>query len=110
MLTWWDAEHANLVAAVRQADQHDSPRACLLAHTLMYFFKLRGHLEDWIATNEIAVAAAERAEEPGVRTQLTYELGMPYFVLRQFETALKYQGRARSFSKQQATGTASRQS
>ncbi|MEV0698472.1 tetratricopeptide repeat protein [Saccharopolyspora sp. NPDC050389] len=95
MLTWWDTEHANLVAAVRQAAQSEPARTWQLAYTLMYFFKLRGHVEDWISSYELGLAATEQVGETSARAQLLYELGMPYFVRKQFETALIYQGQAR---------------
>ncbi|MEU6264244.1 ATP-binding protein [Saccharopolyspora shandongensis] len=95
MLSWWDTEHANLVAAVRKAAQVELyVHAWQLTYKLMYFFKLRGHTDDWISSYEVALRAARRLGDRVAEAYLFYDLGMPYFGLKQYETALHHQQRA----------------
>ncbi|GGI81622.1 hypothetical protein GCM10011581_18840 [Saccharopolyspora subtropica] len=111
MLAWWDTEHANLVAAVRQAAAtHEHQRTWQLAYSLMYFLRLRGHLDDLISSYELAIAAAGELGDDAARAQLLYELGIPYFARKQFETAAHFQEQAlglfEAAGDQYSTGTA----
>jgi len=61
-LAWFEAERTNLVAATRWAIQAGRPDvAWQLPVTLWGFFMLRKYWHDWIATNQVGLAAA-RAE------------------------------------------------
>jgi tetratricopeptide (TPR) repeat protein len=62
---WLTTEHPVLLAAIDQAaaagfDAH----AWQLAWTLTDFLDLQGHWHDWIASHEVAVAAAQRLADP----------------------------------------------
>ncbi|MCI2418684.1 tetratricopeptide repeat protein [Saccharopolyspora sp. K220] len=92
MLSWWEAEYANLVAAVRNAANVGLPvHAWQLTYKLMYLFKLRGQTDDWIASYEFALGVARGLGDRVAEAQLRYYLGMPYFGLKQYEIALHYQ-------------------
>jgi tetratricopeptide (TPR) repeat protein len=76
---WCDAEHANLVDTVLLARAAGLHRLCWqLPLALWGYFHLRGHLADWIATYESALAAAQDegdlAAQGMVRNQLAVAL------------------------------------
>ena len=83
-LRWLEAERANLLAAIEAAAERG-----LDAHTwqltvaLTVFFEQRGHADDWIASHEIALAAARRARDPIGESA----------VLSHFSWAMEYLGR-----------------
>jgi DNA-binding SARP family transcriptional activator len=61
-LGWFAAEHTGLVRAVEQAfeaDLHELTSA--LANTIAAFCEVRGHLDDWLHTHELALRAARAA-------------------------------------------------
>jgi DNA-binding SARP family transcriptional activator len=66
-LSWFEAEHTVLIATVHQAfgagfDTH----AWQLAWTLATYLNRRGHWHDWVATQRVALAAAQRlTDQPG---------------------------------------------
>jgi tetratricopeptide (TPR) repeat protein len=64
---WLDAEHPALLAAIDHAAQHGyDQHAHLLPWTLVTFLDRRGHWHDYVATQSIALAAAQRlGDEPG---------------------------------------------
>ena len=60
-LEWFDAEHSALLAAVRQACEHDlDDLAFDLAGSLEKYFDLRGMYESWRATNERVMLLCQR--------------------------------------------------
>ncbi|WP_051022333.1 ATP-binding protein, partial [Nocardia pneumoniae] len=61
-LRWCDSERANLTAAVRAAGTDGMPDlAWRLALAAVTFYKIRRYHDDWLATSELAVAAARAA-------------------------------------------------
>ena len=64
---WLDAERPALLAAIDHAAQHGyDQHAHLLPWTLVTFLDRRGHWHDYVATQSIALAAAERlGDRPG---------------------------------------------
>jgi tetratricopeptide (TPR) repeat protein len=58
-LAWLEAEHVNLVAAVRQAaGEGEHETAWQLPGTLIDLFALHYHVGDWIATHQTGLASA----------------------------------------------------
>jgi len=71
-IRWFEAEHANLIAAVRLAGDLGHPDVCAdLAVTAVTYYEARAHREDWRETHETALAAAvrhgDRRSEAAVR-------------------------------------------
>lgn len=61
-LNWFEAERANLVAAVAEAHEAGLWEATVrLTNALAPFFVLRSHWADWQATHETALDAARRS-------------------------------------------------
>ncbi len=60
-LAWLDAEHQDLLAAVRLAAGHGyDEHAWQLSYSLETFFYRRGHWHDWAVTQQLALTAAYR--------------------------------------------------
>ena len=75
-LSWFEAEHQVLLAAVSRAaaaglDRH----AWQLPWVLESFFDRRGHWRDWQATQRTALAAAQRSGDPVAEACAHRELG-----------------------------------
>lgn len=79
-MRWYGEELANLVAAVRQADQLDEPQvAWQLAYTLAGYFVLREPVAEWIGTHRVALAAARRTGDPHAVGQTLNDLATGYY-------------------------------
>jgi tetratricopeptide (TPR) repeat protein len=92
---WCEAELPNLVAAVeqaRQAGQHAT--AWKLPIVLEGFFHVRKHWNDWIATHQAGLAAAEQARDPHGQASVLNGLGAALSELQRFEEALDCHQRA----------------
>ncbi|MHC3467716.1 AfsR/SARP family transcriptional regulator [Streptomyces sp. 7R007] len=64
-LEWCEAERVHLVAAVHQAVSVGRPDiAWRLTSALWGFFRLRGHLHDWLDTARTSLDAAREAHDP----------------------------------------------
>ncbi|MCU1687535.1 MAG: putative regulatory protein [Amycolatopsis sp.] len=81
-LSWLDTERANLVAAVGHAPR---PFGWLLADTLRGYFYLRRDFPDWLATANIALAAA--SGEPRVEAALQFGLALADYARNRYEEA-----------------------
>jgi transcriptional regulator with XRE-family HTH domain/tetratricopeptide (TPR) repeat protein len=89
-MRWYDEEFANLVAAVRQADQLDEPElAWQLAYTLAGYFLLREPMQEWIGTHRVALAAARRTGDPQAVGQTLNDLATGYHRALLFEDAVE---------------------
>lgn len=63
-LAWYDAERPNLVAAIYAAvDHHRDADAVALALSLLSYYDLRKHWDDWIATYRRALTSARRVAD-----------------------------------------------
>jgi len=87
-LTWFDTEHAVLVAAVDRAlsagfDGH----AWQLAETLKFFLDRRGHWHDWVATARAGVAATDRLADPATKACARRNLAIACIQLGHFDDA-----------------------
>ncbi|WP_410596820.1 tetratricopeptide repeat protein [Amycolatopsis sp. lyj-23] len=79
ILTWFDAEHANLLAAQQAAVRFGWPDlAWQLAWTLHGYLLRRGHLHEQLRTWRVALTAAEQLEDPGLEGHARRLLGQAY--------------------------------
>ena len=100
-LAWCDAEHANLVAAVRLAAETGlDDITWKLAATLHGYFDLRKPWTDWIITHQAGLASARRAGDVHGEYWMITGLGHVYCDLRRFEDALSCCRRALELRRQ----------
>jgi DNA-binding SARP family transcriptional activator/Tfp pilus assembly protein PilF len=60
-MSWLEAERRNLLAGVCYAAEHDLHLYALrLARPLTYYFVVRGYRDEWLAVQQLAVAAARQ--------------------------------------------------
>jgi DNA-binding SARP family transcriptional activator len=61
---WLETERANIADAVRVAHEYGRDTGCWrLAHAMSPYYLLRAYSDDWLATHEIALAAARRSND-----------------------------------------------
>lgn len=88
-LNWYEAEHVNLAAAVQAASVHRLDYvAWRLASTLLVFFILRKHWDEWIATYTTAVAAAHRLDDRVGEARTRDGLAIAYCEVHRFPESL----------------------
>jgi DNA-binding SARP family transcriptional activator/tetratricopeptide (TPR) repeat protein len=87
-LTWFDAEHKVLLAAVEHAarDGFDI-HAWQLPCSLGAFLERRGHWHDWVATQQLAAAAARRLGDRAAQAEAHRSLGLAYGRLGRYDNA-----------------------
>jgi tetratricopeptide (TPR) repeat protein len=87
-LAWFTAEHAVLLAAVRQADRTGlDVHAWQLAWTLANYLHRRGHWDDLAGTQRTALAAARRLADPAAQATAHRYLANAYSELGNFDDA-----------------------
>jgi DNA-binding SARP family transcriptional activator len=75
-MEWLEGERAALVAAVRQAADAGFDELCWdLAMTSVTVFEAHSHFDDWRDTNDIALAACQRAGNRRGEAAMLYSLG-----------------------------------
>jgi DNA-binding SARP family transcriptional activator/tetratricopeptide (TPR) repeat protein len=85
---WFEAEHTNLVAAVRLAAELDVPDLCGdVAVTSVTFFEARSHREDWRETHDVALQAAMRHGDRRVEANVRCSRAGLALVEQRFEEA-----------------------
>jgi DNA-binding SARP family transcriptional activator/tetratricopeptide (TPR) repeat protein len=95
-LTWLDIEHPNLVAMIQHTAEHARRVPDWYAHTwqlpraLWRFYFIRGHLRDWTATHQHALAAARKLADPHAEAEILKSLGNAWWQARQFLEALEH--------------------
>ena len=90
-MDWLENERASLVSAIRQAAEAGMDELCWdLALTAVSLFDVKGYMDDWRETAELAHAAAARAgNRVGVAAML-YSLGTLHIVQKRFAEAERY--------------------
>jgi tetratricopeptide (TPR) repeat protein len=100
-LTWYEAEHASLVAGVAQASRaglHEV--AWELACSMSAYFGIRGHWQDWRTTLDHALCAAQAAGDRHAELQVTRPLGDSYLWLGDTARAEHWLGRALALARE----------
>jgi DNA-binding SARP family transcriptional activator/tetratricopeptide (TPR) repeat protein len=94
-LTWFDTEHANLLAVQRLAvDGRHNTEVWQLAWALDNFHWRRGHRQDNITAWRAGVAAAEHLGKPELLGRSHRRLGRAYAQARRHTEALRHLSRA----------------
>ncbi|MGA8116482.1 MAG: tetratricopeptide repeat protein, partial [Actinocatenispora sp.] len=89
-LRWFHAERVNLVAVVHAGARHGEHRLTWqLSATLLSFFYLSKHWDDWLATHRAALTAAARAGDVAGQARIRNGLGVAYDDLGRFEEAIE---------------------
>ncbi|MFD7709777.1 tetratricopeptide repeat protein [Streptomyces sp. NPDC059785] len=90
-LGWCETERPNLVAAVQQAATSGLPGiAWRLSAALWGFFYLRSHVNDWLDTCRIALAAARAAHDRTGEAWTHNDLASALTVTRQYDEAIEH--------------------
>lgn len=85
---WLQAERLVLIAAIRHAADAHLPRHALqLASTMVTFLDRQGQLHDYVATQRIALAAAQQLADLAAQARAHADLGGAYGRLGQFADA-----------------------
>ncbi|GLY42501.1 hypothetical protein Amsp01_085240 [Amycolatopsis sp. NBRC 101858] len=88
-LDWFDAEHANLVAAVAHAHEAGRPRPTFVIGTYSSeYLALRRHITDWVTVATCAVDAAARLGDPESSAAAWSNLGIALQDARRFTEAV----------------------
>ncbi|GAA4624924.1 AfsR-like transcriptional regulator TcrA [Actinoallomurus vinaceus] len=87
-LAWLDAERPNLVAAVARATTAHPRAAIVLARSLAPYLARRRHLDDAIATGELALTAARRLGDQKGEAATLHNLGNVLEAARRFPEAI----------------------
>jgi DNA-binding SARP family transcriptional activator/tetratricopeptide (TPR) repeat protein len=94
-LDWCEAERANLTAVIGYAAaQGWHTHTWHLASALWRFFVLRGYSDDALTTLGLALAAADRLDEPWLQAEALSSLGLAYQRLGRYVEAVDHQRRA----------------
>lgn len=87
-MEWLDNERVALVSAIRQAAAANLDEMCWdLALTSVSLFEVRGYLDDWRETAELAHAAAVRAGNRTGTAAMLYSLGSLHVFQKQLDDA-----------------------
>jgi DNA-binding SARP family transcriptional activator/tetratricopeptide (TPR) repeat protein len=85
-ISWFDAEHAAIVAAVRQARENALPDLCWeLASAILPYFELRGDAVDWRRCCDDALAAARAAGDLRGEAAALINFAGLYFVQSRYD-------------------------
>jgi DNA-binding SARP family transcriptional activator/DNA polymerase III delta prime subunit len=89
-LAWSEAERPNLLAAIQQAATPSVPDqiATQLAQGLFGFFVVRGHQQDWVQANQVALGIARRIGDRSAQAQALNDLGIAYKRYGRYSEAL----------------------
>ena len=94
-LAWCEAEHANLVDAVRLAAEYDlAAVAWQLPAVLLHYFYLRSHWDDWIAVHTVGLDAARTLGDLFGQARILNGLGVAHSDRRQYPPAMDCYRRA----------------
>ena len=85
-LTWFESEHAVLIAALRQATGFDT-HIWQLAWALVSFFEYQGHWRDWRESQAAALEAAQRQSDQQAQALSHDLLGRAFIQLSRYDQA-----------------------
>ena len=90
-LDWLESERAALVSAVRQAAAEGLAEVCWdLALTSVSLFEVKGYLDDWRETAELAYRAAARAGDQTGCAAMSYSLGTLHLFQKRLPEAERF--------------------
>ncbi len=91
-LAWSETERPNLLAAIQQAATPGVPDeiATQLAQALFGFFVVRGHQQDWVRVNQVALGVARRTGDRSAQAQALNDLGIAYKRYGRYSEALTW--------------------
>ena len=90
-LAWFTAEHATLVATVRDAAEHgEHAVAWRVAAALLNYFTLTKHWDEWIDTFRTGLSSATAAGEPAGEAVMLNGLGVAHDDLCRFDEAIDF--------------------
>jgi DNA-binding SARP family transcriptional activator/tetratricopeptide (TPR) repeat protein len=85
-MSWLETERAGLVCAIRLAASANLDEFCWdLALTTVNLFEVRGYVDDWRETAEVALAAATRAGNRTGTAAMLYSLGALHVFQKQLD-------------------------
>ena len=88
-LAWLEQERVNLVAACLAAGRlGDHDTGWKLPTALVYFLELRSYWEDWIATQQVAIATARALDVAEIEALALRSLGNAYWRRNRYDEAL----------------------
>jgi DNA-binding SARP family transcriptional activator/tetratricopeptide (TPR) repeat protein len=87
-LSWCDGEHANLMAAIAYADSHGwDSHAWRMPRSIWFYLYAQDHVQDWIATHRLALAAASRLHDDAAQAETLRHLGIAYWHVGRYTEA-----------------------
>jgi len=94
-LSWCQSEHANLMSAISYASTHGRDyHALQLPRSIGFYFYTRHCLQDWIATNRLALTAASRLHDDAAQAETLGCLGVAYWHVGRYAEAIDHQQQA----------------
>jgi tetratricopeptide (TPR) repeat protein len=94
-VAWLERVRASLVSGVRQAALAGFTGLCWnLAFAAATMFEIRGYLDDWRETHQVALDAARQAGDARGQATILYALGSLHLQQAQYESALEQLGTA----------------
>jgi tetratricopeptide (TPR) repeat protein len=88
-LAWLDAERPGLVSAIfKAASARPHPIAYRLPVILAEYFSRRRHLDDWLATADVALTIANGLGDLDTRAEALNNLGWALHTVRRFDEAI----------------------
>jgi DNA-binding SARP family transcriptional activator/tetratricopeptide (TPR) repeat protein len=94
-LAWMTAEHRVLLSVIRfAADRHEYMLVWQLAWTIADFLEYRGHWDDWVSTQLMALNAGQTLDDPVIRAHAHRILGRAYVRLGRYDDAHEHYARA----------------
>ncbi|WP_249124562.1 ATP-binding protein [Saccharopolyspora erythraea] len=90
-LTWWDAEHASVLACIPQAVALGMPRAPWLAHVATYPLKLRGLIDELKASSTAGLKGAQDTGDRAAQARLLTDLSTAHYFHQDLNAAIRYQ-------------------
>ncbi|WP_338600797.1 tetratricopeptide repeat protein [Saccharopolyspora sp. SCSIO 74807] len=86
-LAWWDAEHAGVLATIRQTTALGMPRAGWLANAATYPMRLRGLISELKTSSTAGIEAARQNDDRPALARLHADLSEACWRLRELDRA-----------------------
>jgi DNA-binding SARP family transcriptional activator len=94
-LSWCQREYANLMSVISYAAEHGwHEHAWRLPHGLWYFFLIRSHIQDWIATHHLALSATSHLHDDAARAETLKNLGTACWQAARHSEAIRHEQQA----------------